>query len=153
VTARPGTSTSAPTSRSTISEYSAVATNVPKQCWLGRSRRNVRSTRGENWVLASCSATIVIENTVPVNAIVEPEMAERTWRALSGPRPNTSQLGTSPPSLLSIATMTTAAAMAPNAHTMGRNHSPVFSHSRSRARRTSWSGERGEGRTDMARRS
>ena len=117
-----------------------VATKTPRQCWLPRSRRKVRSTRGENWVLASWRATIRIEKTVPVKAIAEAAMTDRIVRALSASLPNTSHAGSSPPRRWSIATRTRAAAMAPSAQSIGRNHSPVPSHSRRRARRMSWSG-------------
>ncbi len=41
--------------------------------------------RGENWLLASCSAMMVIENTRPVNEIIDAMIADRTARAPSGP--------------------------------------------------------------------
>jgi hypothetical protein len=50
------------TSRRTTMAYTHVATKTPSESWIVRSRRNV-STRGENWLLVSCSTTMVIENT------------------------------------------------------------------------------------------
>ena len=50
-----------------------------------QSRRNVRSTRGENWLLVSWSTTMVIENTRPVNEIIDVMIAESSARAPSGP--------------------------------------------------------------------
>ena len=41
---------------------------------------NVRRRRGENWLLVSCSVTIVIEKTKPVNVIIELAIADsRAW--------------------------------------------------------------------------
>ncbi len=56
--------------RWTTMEYTKVETNTPRENWMVRSRRNPRSTRGENCPLVSCSTTIVIENTRPVKAII-----------------------------------------------------------------------------------
>ncbi len=76
------------TVRRTSTAYTNVATNTPSATWVSRSRRNVRSTRGEYWLLVNWSTTMVIEKTRPVNVIIEVEMAERTSRAPSGPAPN-----------------------------------------------------------------
>lgn len=56
-----GTCSSPLTERSTTTAYTKVAANTPSAAWLVRLRRNERSTRGENWLLVSCSTTTVIE--------------------------------------------------------------------------------------------
>ena len=76
------------TLRSTMTAYTKVATKTPSEALrLSRSRRNVRSTRGENWLLVSCSTTMVIEKTRPVKVIIDVVMADSTSRAPSGPAP------------------------------------------------------------------
>jgi hypothetical protein len=47
-----------------------VERNTPSVTWMVRSRRNVRSARGENCPLVSWSTRTVMENTSPVNAIM-----------------------------------------------------------------------------------
>ena len=56
--------------------------------WTTRSRVKVRSSRGENWLLASCSVTTVREKVSAVTVIREPATAARTVRAASGPPVN-----------------------------------------------------------------
>jgi len=56
--------------------------------WTKGSRENVRSRRGENWLLASCRVTTVSENVSDVTVISEPPIADRTVRAASAPPPN-----------------------------------------------------------------
>lgn len=51
-------------------------------------RLNVRSSRGENWLLASCNVTTVRENVSDVTVIRNPATASRTARAASAPPPN-----------------------------------------------------------------
>ena len=70
--------------------------------WSKRSRRNVRSTRGENCPLVSCSTTIVIENTSAVNEIIELTMADSSVRAPSGPPANRKAGGVAPSRFESI---------------------------------------------------
>ena len=55
-----------PTRASSVKEYTKVARNVDRASLVTGLRTNVRSTRGEYWVLAICSATSVMENTTPV---------------------------------------------------------------------------------------
>lgn len=45
------------------------------------SRRNVRSSRGENWVEAICRVTTVRANTRLVTGMSAPMMTVMTWRA------------------------------------------------------------------------
>ena len=52
--------------------------------WLSRSRTKVRSTRGENWPLASCRLTTVREKTTPAVVIMAPATPERNHTAASG---------------------------------------------------------------------
>src|SRR5688572_28944422 len=48
---------------------------------------NWRNTRGEYWVEASDSATIVIENATPATVIIAVAIAESIARDPSGPKP------------------------------------------------------------------
>jgi phosphoribosylaminoimidazole-succinocarboxamide synthase len=52
------------------------------------SRRKDRGTRGEHWLHASCSATMVIENTSPANVSTEEATTPRICWALLGPPAN-----------------------------------------------------------------
>src|SRR5919202_5556754 len=49
-----------------------------------RSCRNVRSTRGENWLLANCSTTMVMDNTSAVKVIIAWVIEDSKLRAPSG---------------------------------------------------------------------
>ena len=49
-----------------------------------------------NWLLASCSTTIVIEKTSPVTEIIAPAIVESTDRAPSGPLSNASGIVPTP---------------------------------------------------------
>ena len=42
--------------------------NSPMASWLRRSCRIVRTMRGENWPMASCTATRVSDSTTPVES-------------------------------------------------------------------------------------
>ena len=53
-----------------------------------RSDMNVRSSRGENSLLASCKVTTVRENVNAVTVISEPVTATSTDRAASAAPPN-----------------------------------------------------------------
>jgi hypothetical protein len=48
-------------------------------------RMKLRSIRGPNWDEANCRVNIVIENVTPATVIMDPEIADRIARALSGP--------------------------------------------------------------------
>ena len=65
-----------------------VARNSASVTWTNRSRVNVRSSRGENWLLASCRVTTVSEKVSDVTVISELAMASSTVRAASAPPPN-----------------------------------------------------------------
>ncbi len=60
------------------------ASSSPMRTWPNRSRQNVRSTRGENCPLASCSVTTSSENTTPAVVIVAPAMVASSVTAASG---------------------------------------------------------------------
>jgi hypothetical protein len=49
--------------------------------WVTRSPKNVRRTRGLNWLDASWSTTIVIENVNPATVMSEPAITESSVRA------------------------------------------------------------------------
>lgn len=87
VTARCGTNglLSAPrTVRSTKRAYEKVATKVPSEAWLPRSRVKLRSRRGPICCDASVSAAMVIEKVVPATLSMAAAMVESTARAPSG---------------------------------------------------------------------
>ena len=65
---------------------------------MTRSRRNWRSTRGENWPLVRTSTTTVIEKTSPVKEIIALITAPRKLRAPSGGPGNRKALPVSPTS-------------------------------------------------------
>jgi hypothetical protein len=56
---------------------------TPSTTWFARSAMNWRSTRGVNWLDASCSAMMVTEKTTPVTVMMLPEMDSRTLFAPS----------------------------------------------------------------------
>ncbi len=89
VTARPGTNSWAParTSRSVSRANVNVPTKTPSAPWVQRSRSSDRSTRGENWLEASCSATIVIEKVSAAKVSTDDATTLRIARAESGPPP------------------------------------------------------------------
>ena len=61
---------------------------MARTTWFLRSRRKVRVTRGESWLDASCSTSIVTEKTSPVNVSIAAAIVDRMARALSGPPSN-----------------------------------------------------------------
>src|ERR1700683_4340650 len=72
-----------PIRASSVKEYTKVARNVDKASLVTGLRTNVRSTRGEYWVLAICNATSVMENTTPVKVNSAVAMVESSVRASS----------------------------------------------------------------------
>ena len=75
------------TSRSTTSVKMNVATNKPRTTWFCRSARNVRNTRGDSWLEASWSTSMVTVKTRPVKVSIDWAMVERKLRAPSGVPP------------------------------------------------------------------
>jgi hypothetical protein len=71
-------STRAPAASPTVyrpaEEYTNVATNTLNTTWFARSRRNLRSSRGENWVEDSCNATTVRPRTNAITVTTVPAM-------------------------------------------------------------------------------
>jgi hypothetical protein len=65
-----------------------VPMKTPSTPWFTRSATKLRRRRGVNWLLASWSATMVTEKTVPVTVMSPPAIALRTPRAPSAPPPN-----------------------------------------------------------------
>ena len=61
-----------------------MATNALSTTWLTRSRRKLRSSRGENCVEASCSATTVRPSTSAITVARVLEIAISSVRASSG---------------------------------------------------------------------
>ena len=68
-----------------IMAWAKVATNRPIANWLGRSRRNVCTIRGENWPIANCTTTIVIVSTSAASDTIEPAIVVKMPIAASGP--------------------------------------------------------------------
>ena len=56
---------------------------MPSVTCVPRSRMKLRSIRGPNWVEASVSVTIMIENTTPTTVITAAASAVRIWREAS----------------------------------------------------------------------
>ncbi len=88
VTATWGTNAPCPTeprtARCTTIAYTKVATKVPRENWISRSRTKVRSTRDDNCPLVSCKATMVMENTRPVKEIMAWVIDDKKLRAPDG---------------------------------------------------------------------
>ena len=85
--ATPGTcpSPSNCTSRMASMAWANVATNRPIANWLGRSRKNVCTMRGENWPIANCTTTIVIVNTNAASETIDAAIVSKIASAASGP--------------------------------------------------------------------
>ena len=79
-------------SRSVSIACTKVAMKSPTAIWLGLSRRNVCTMRGENCPIASWTTTIVMVSTSAASDTIDAAMVERIWRAASGPP--VSELGT-----------------------------------------------------------
>src|SRR4029453_11638293 len=110
--------------------YAKVATNKLSTTWFGRSRRKLRSSRGENCVDDSCSATTVrprvkaiTVTTVPLIAINKPRASSAVpWKTSgeSGPR--------------SICDMSDPTSRASKPANVGSTHSDADAYSRSASR-------------------
>jgi hypothetical protein len=64
--------------------YANVATKTLSTTWFGRSRRKLRSSRGENWVDDSWSATTVRPSSNAMTVTIVPAMPINSDRASSG---------------------------------------------------------------------
>ncbi len=72
-----------PTAYNPATEYAKVATKVLSTTWVGRSRRKLRSSRGENCVVDSCSATTVRPSTNAITVTTVPVTMLNRLRASS----------------------------------------------------------------------
>src|SRR4051812_49284362 len=72
-----------PTVYRPAAEYAKVATKVLSTTWVGRSRRKLRSNRGENCVDDSCSATTVRPSTTAITVTTVPVTLLSRLRASS----------------------------------------------------------------------
>jgi hypothetical protein len=72
-----------PTVYRPAAEYAKVATKVLSAIWVGRSRRKVCSSRGENCVDDSCSATTVRPSTNAITVTTVPVTLLSSVRASS----------------------------------------------------------------------
>lgn len=73
-----------PTVYSPAMLYAKVATKTLSTTWFGRSRRKLRSIRGENCVDESCSATTVRPRVSAMTVIIVPAVPISSVRASSG---------------------------------------------------------------------
>ena len=103
--------------------WAKVATNKPIASWLGRSRRNVCTIRGENCPIASWTTTIVIVRTKAANETMDVAIVPRIPKAASGPP--VSHRGISPKSdARSIHTVAAERTIPARTHMTGMNHIP-----------------------------
>lgn len=73
------------TYRVTVRANTKVDRKMPNVPWTTRYCRKPPSTRGVNWLKASCSTTMVMEKTRPVTEIMAEAITPSTSRAPSGP--------------------------------------------------------------------
>jgi len=84
VTARRGKSSGSgptPTVNSPAALYANVAMKIDRTIWLGRSRRKLRSRRGENCVEDNCRATTLRPSTRAMTVTTVPVIVRRSVRA------------------------------------------------------------------------
>jgi hypothetical protein len=96
-----------------------VASSSPMRTWPNGSRQNVRSTRGENCPLASCSVTTSNEKTTPAVVMVAPAIVASSVTAASGGIANRSSQGII--QRRSAAAASSSTTIAPISSTNGRN--------------------------------
>jgi hypothetical protein len=82
--ARPCCSASEPTTPRTISRYVTVPRKVPRMRWVVASERKRRNRRGVNCDEASCTVTIVMEDTTATMVASDEAMAVSISRLLVG---------------------------------------------------------------------
>ncbi len=103
-----------------------VARNSARVDWTNTSLEKVRSRRGENWLLASCSVTTVKEKVNDVTVISELDTASNTVRAAPGSPPKVierTQDGTESSTRASSRGINTPATRATSTPTTGSGHS------------------------------
>src|SRR6478672_4244349 len=130
-------STRAPAARPTVyrpaEEYTNVATNTLNTTWFARSRRNLRSSRGENWVEDSCKATTVRPSTNAITVTTVPAMMVNNARASSAV-PWNANGANGEPGATSIPDNTKPTSSATTALTPGHTHRDPFTYSRTAPR-------------------
>ena len=127
VTVSRGTNCSTPpTARRPIRQKTKMPTKTPTVACVIRSPRKFGSTRGLNWLDASCSTTIVTEKVRPATVISEPAIVSKTVRAALALPPKTH--GVAWP-ITFASRRTSANESAPSATTIseGTNQSPSTS--------------------------
>src|SRR6478736_419537 len=114
-------------------EYTKVATNTLSTIWLARSRRNFRSSRGENCVEDSCNATTVRPRTNAMTVTTVPAMIVNNARASSAV-PWNANGANGEPGPTSMLDTTNPASRAATALTPGHTHREPCTYSRSAPR-------------------
>jgi hypothetical protein len=105
--------------------WANVPAKTPIANWLGRSRRNGRTARGENWPMANWTTTIVIVSTRAVSDTMDAATVERMMRAALG-SPVSVRETSSPPAARSMAIVTEDRTTPASTHITGTNHRLVF---------------------------
>ena len=109
------------TSRIATMAWANVATNSPIASWLGRSRRNVCTIRGENCPIANCTTTIVMVSTSVASDTMDTAIVVKIPIAASGP-PVSHRGITSNPHSRSSASVATDSTSPASTHRTGMNH-------------------------------
>lgn len=114
--------------------WANVPANILIANWLGRSRRNGRTARGENWPMASWTTTIVMVSTRAVSDTMDAATVDRIMRAALG-SPVRVRDTSSSPEARSIEIVTKDRTTPASTHITGTNHRLVFSRWATRKRR------------------
>ena len=101
--------------------WANVATNSPIASWLGLSRKNVCTIRGENWPIANCTTTIVIVSTSVASETIDTAIVVKMPIAASGP-PDSHRGIRSNPVARSIANVSNDSSRPASTHSTGMNH-------------------------------
>jgi hypothetical protein len=105
-----------------MTQYANVATSTPSTHWFVRSPMKFRRTRGEYWLEASDSVTIVIEKATPATVTTDVAIAVSTPRAPSAPTPKTvPAIRSGKSKCMSRAIRPTASSMPPTTSRLGTN--------------------------------
>src|SRR6478752_10366497 len=124
-----------PTVYRPAAEYTNVATNTLNTIWFARSRRNLRSNRGENWVEDSCRATTVRPRTNAITVTTVPAMIVNNARASSAV-PWNANGANGEPGATSISDTVNPTSRAATALIPGHTHREPFTYSRTAPRLT-----------------